>query len=530
MPNNLDNPIQSLLVNKAGKPKHRFSYEDKLRILDPTSSLDETEARLEAFQSIFAFRYCNAIITRNGDNPSSWTRLRGFLTLEHTAEHLLGNRIPTKSPVWIGARSFEWVKWLCVDIDADGKSNRSANKPRKQPPPFDERIKQVETAFERIGVNARNRNEVLAVRTPSGGRHYYLFLDNQYNISNLVTLLQDAGLYHKKGEFEFFPSTSHGLRLPFGHIPGQDDRPNAWIKFIDRYRSGRIRRHSLLALSEKFETHLRTSPTTTSNHSKAYHGPTTKTTAQFGNPKAARQDERQQHSPTAATIRSTADARRLWKEGITETGTRTEILMQFAAHLIWFKHVPAAVAAKELTEWAINPRHDSKDIQDDLAHGTDIVAKHIARMCHWYTKNKATKPNSGNSTTTNAAKFTQAELESLRNALNNTPSNGRREQAEFYLRFLHFSKRHGTATPNNQAWQSSPAVRQVIRRWPGCHHMHYKDRINHAIDSGILEITKEKWHRPNGKGRARTYQLNVTPNSTAAVTHTFEMALEFLSR
>ena len=98
--------------------------------------------------------------------------------------------------------------------------------------------------------NSRKRNEVLVQRTPSGGFHYYLFFDQPYFVEQYKQLLQDAGLRHVPGQIEFFPSTNQGIRLPFGHIPGRPDRPQAWIEFIDRYRSGRVRRHSLETLTE----------------------------------------------------------------------------------------------------------------------------------------------------------------------------------------------------------------------------------------------------------------------------------------
>ena len=63
--------------------------------------------------------------------------------------------------------------------------------------------------------------------------------------------------------------------------------------------------------------------------------------------------------------------------GILLPGTRTRVLNHLAAHLIWFKHQSAAVAASFLTTWAMSPRHASKDIAADLANGTTIVANHI---------------------------------------------------------------------------------------------------------------------------------------------------------
>ncbi len=52
----IDSLAQPLLVNKTGKLKHRYRLHEKLEVLDPTSPVDVTEARLKAFQSLFAFR------------------------------------------------------------------------------------------------------------------------------------------------------------------------------------------------------------------------------------------------------------------------------------------------------------------------------------------------------------------------------------------------------------------------------------------------------------------------------------------
>ncbi|MEO1994757.1 MAG: hypothetical protein ABGZ17_05725, partial [Planctomycetaceae bacterium] len=270
-----DAPVDALLVTKSGMPKHRFTWEERLQLLDPTADLEATEERLMAFQKLFGFRYTKAIITRRGQGPRSWSALRGRLTLALIVQHLLAGRIPTRPPRWVGARSFEWSFFLCIDVDAErtpertpeqwleenydtthmkeeakrwliGQRKQTRPSPSNPKPSLDERQQQVEQAFEMMGVNSRKRNEVLVQRTPSGGFHYYLFFDQAYSVDQYRLLLQEAGLRHIPGQIEFFPSTTQGLRLPFGHIPGRPDRPQAWIEFIDRYRCRRIHRHSLL--------------------------------------------------------------------------------------------------------------------------------------------------------------------------------------------------------------------------------------------------------------------------------------------
>ena len=109
-----------------------------------------------------------------------------------------------------------------------------------------------------MGINPDNPRSVLIQSTPSGGRHYYVFFDAPYGLDQYHALLHAVGLRHVPGEIEFYPSPNQGLRLPFGHIPGQPHDPGAWIQFIDDYRNHRIIRHSLAALYDNLEKHLST--------------------------------------------------------------------------------------------------------------------------------------------------------------------------------------------------------------------------------------------------------------------------------
>jgi hypothetical protein len=85
----------------------------------------------------------------------------------------------------------------------------------------------------------------------------------------------------------------------------------------------------------------------------------------------------------------------------------------------------------------------------------------------------------------------------------------RRLQAEFLLHFLAFAKRHGKPALDGSAWDAAPAICAIVRKWPGCSHMNYKTRIDHAVTAGMLTLVKDKWQNPSGKGRARTYRIYV---------------------
>jgi hypothetical protein len=105
--------------NRAGEIKRRFTWQEKVRILDPQSSIMRTTSRLKAFRKLFAYRYSDAIITRPGQGPRAWTALRGPIGSDHVIRHLLADRIPTLPPQWIGARSFITTQFVCIDVDAN---------------------------------------------------------------------------------------------------------------------------------------------------------------------------------------------------------------------------------------------------------------------------------------------------------------------------------------------------------------------------------------------------------------------------
>jgi hypothetical protein len=116
-------------------------------------------------------------------------------------------------------------------------------------------------------------------------------------------------------------------------------------------------------------------------------------------------------------------------------GNRTKVLNLLAAHLVWFKHLPAPDAAQLLTDWAMNPRHASKDIAADLANGTDKVAKQISRMCGWYEDQKTSSPTAQFD---DHREFAVTELNALRPSMATLPPDERVNQAHFLLHFLRF--------------------------------------------------------------------------------------------
>src|SRR5207253_5392041 len=63
--------------------------------------------------------------------------------------------------------------------------------------------------------------------------------------TTLKVMASDAGIQEVKGQIEFYPPESHALRLPFGFVPGRPHDPKAWVRFVEDYLFGRIKRHSV---------------------------------------------------------------------------------------------------------------------------------------------------------------------------------------------------------------------------------------------------------------------------------------------
>ncbi|MCE9567283.1 MAG: hypothetical protein K8U57_35220 [Planctomycetes bacterium] len=528
-------------LKKDGTPKKVLSWNDKLRILDPNANPERTEERLEAFANLFAFRYTDASITKARGGPRDWTALHGRVKLTHIARHLLADHAATLRPQWLATRSWKTSVYFAFDVDAHSvKGKRS----------FKRRCRRVEDTLGRVGINPDDPLQVLVQPTPSGGRHYYLFFDQPQPLYQFEGLWNDLGLTHVPGEIEFYPCERHALRLPFGHTPGIEHDPRAWIKFIDAYTSRRIKRFSFAALHEAGHRRMPTAAPTVvrkahvrdrSAVSQASHTPT----SCLGIPKAQRLST-QAAAVTAITTspdaryleliergpKSRAEADELFALGIRVPGTRNTTLNILAQHLVWFRSLNASQAAEQLTVWAYDSRHRSKDIRHDLERGTTRVATDIASMCDWYEERCEPRP-SGTAfrphENTNP-QFAMPEIEALRPSLALIPPDERLNQAHFLLSFLGFAKRHGQPDPDSNGWEAAPAVAAVIRRWPGCNHGRNKIRVERAVAAGLYVMTKEKYQAPAGRiGRARTYRLAVPVVAVEGWTLTYEAALKSLT-
>ncbi len=529
-------------MSVKGRQKRRLSWGDKLRILAPTLPLELTEQLLGIFQSIFAYRYSQASTTKPGQGPRSWTKLIGSLEKKDIVRHLLGIRASPLQPVWIAARSLGTSLFFCLDVDADRTLEQQiedeygwnvlehedgaeifewwrARRPILPPiPSFSDRCRYVEDCLRWLGINPDDPSQVLIETTPRGGRHYYVFFDEPYHADQYRSLLEMVGLKFGDGQIEFFPRTNKPLRLPFGHHPHLGTRPHAWLNFVRRWNQGKIKRHSLAALYDVVNERInaerpeppavtiaqlvsRQKPSRIPNGIPRYRDSVT--------PLSATKKEAQRYLELIeGGPRSMADAQELLDLGILIPGTRISALKHLAAHRIFIEGQSAKEATKALTAWAMNQRHDSRDIRRDLAAGTTVVGKDIQRMCQWYEKHRTPdRPAAGKKVIIRS--FATAEISALRSHLQHLPGEEKVLLAQFLLHFLQFAKLYGSRSNDNSGWESQVHVNKVIRKWPGCHHLNYKNRISVATALGLLSITKGAWHNPKGKGRARTYHLAI---------------------
>ncbi len=576
--------------NKRGAIKQRLSWEDKLRLLDPGSTAEETQERLLIFQNLFAYWWSDGIITRVNRGPLAWTALQGRITVDHIARHLLADRVRSLPPQWIGARSGGFSRFACIDVDNHAKNAKTSRTRNGEPfPSFRQRCRQVEDTLRSLGINPRNPREVLIQATPSGGRHYYVFFNWQYHVDDLAGLWQMAGLEEHNGQIEFYPKVNRALRLPFGHIPGRKHDPAAWIDFVDDYVNGDVWLFHFPQLLQKGldlqiererqadevnQRHVRqinqatkaktVMPVPTATRSSITVGrPPAATTWGMGLPRRFR-DTASLSSATTTPVPDTdatdatkrflelvehgpqsfAEAEELMELGILLPGYRHAVLNYLATHLVLVRGLSADEATEILTTWALDARHQSKDIQADLQHGGAKVAQNIADLCRNYAryrehesvtpaddnteakakaqaqgnkkaKAKGTANNKDNKHNPKSIHapgrlFAITELDTLRPSLLALPEDEREHQAHFLLSYLAFAKLHGHPAQDNSGWEAAPAVNAVIRRWPGCHHMHYLTRMNAAEKAGLFQMVREKYQAPPGqKGRARTYRLCV---------------------
>lgn len=495
------------LFTRSGSPRHRFTFEDKLRILGCS------EEQLQAFADLFVPRRTHFAIRRaTADDLGHWIEGRGFLYLEDIARHLIGARLPGVRPLWIAPRAWDWTRFVAVDVDNRGDLQD-----------FQERCKLVETAIERMGVT---RQFWLVMPTPSGGRHYYFFTDHRVRTAEIPDVLAMVGIRTTRGRFEVFPSTSFGLRLPFGHLPGHFHDPEAWIKFISHpLESVSWERCKCHAIDYANQRQRRTDPEAQRParnidqmqiHRQTMHVKKQCAASAIGDPTLQRY-----RSLLSQPINSPSEIEELWQLGIREDGTRHQAMSRIAWNLVFVKGLPEKKAVNRLASWAYRTgAQTSKTVSLDLEHGTQTVEQDARDLvCHYLSLGKrvgAVAP----------AVFNRQELTAIRSRISDRSRSYRRSYACFLLQFLKFAKGYGAS--RSDGWECSIAAAGVMRTWKRCSGCRYKRYLDWALQDGIIHKTREKNQTDDRTGQPRTFVMYVPVASQEDNEFSLETALEHL--
>jgi len=528
------------LYNKAGKPRRNFLWEAKLRILGCT------EAELDAFIDEYAPRREGYIITRiSSGSTNTWTtphwspneeKMRGLVV-----RHLLGARLPGLPPQWLGTKAWPTTKQIVIDVDRHDISGEE----------FRARCAKVESCLALLGIDLAN---CLITPSPGGGRHYRVFLSKPFPTNLLPTLLEMVGLPSVKGVHEVFPSTTLGLRLPFGHVPHDPHPRNEWRKHVRDLQRGHIHRYDPEVLRLRaLDIALTVNPT---GHQptemprpvprpvswQPRPGPTSRPILALAtlrqDPRSlARYDELLANKP-----RHAGEIEELWQTGILREGTRWEVLGRVIWHVVHVKKYDEDQAVEEISRWTYEPgRHASKDIRSDQDHGTRQMETEIRARVRWHLAKRTEQPRTTTRTTapskirsSEAGTINDTDIRVIVRHLRNVSGKDRKLLALFAVHVLAFAKTHGQTT--DAGWECCIATHGVLRKFPGCSGTRGQKRMAWATSVGFIEVTQEKRQSPDGSGRARRYLIRVpttastTPTPTPNSTHSPEEAADIIIR
>lgn len=194
-----------------------------------------------------------------------------------------------------------------------------------------------------------------------------------------------------------------------------------------------------------------------------------------------------------------------------------------AWHLLVARRLPVVEAADRLVEWVYQTgQQTSKDVRDDVAHGTRKVEKWTRGVI----QSLAKCPRQVNSIEKDRTHFSVAEVDAIRNLLGAKALDS--SLLSVACSFLRFAKLHGEPQPTG--WLVQIAVNGVIRKWPCCSGMKYKPLIEALKTAGVIELTRERRQTTNGTGRPRTYLIKVRPEFRAGAEMSQEQALRHASQ
>lgn len=507
------------LVTRAGKPKSRYSAEERLRILGGT------KADLNATIKLFCpDGPLYAATRRDSENPRAWMTPRGRLPDSEVLRHLTGNLTPEIKPRWVAPHSWEATWWIGIDVDYRGDRDD-----------FQCRCEFVIQALGNLGIPS---NAILKSITPSGGRHYRFFTTRKVRVTDIPQVMAMVGLHESSGQIEIFPKLNKGMRLPFGYIPGREHDPRKWLRFIRAYRRGKFPRVNWLDCLQR-----------ASQHANAELYPEVSGTAVnvvtivrpicevqrrritrvnvLGIPKRQRTTQPNQPKDRYTELLSRpftnpSEATELWDMGICAEGTRIEATKRLAWHLLFVRRLPLKEAANKLVEWVYETgSQTSVDVRADKSRGTRSVEEETRQIVQWMVDNH---------TATDApehdlSRFSVQELQAILEKLHESATD---ELVSVALSFLRFAKLHGA--PQANGWLVQVSVNGVIRKWPGCGGMKYKPFIEGLKACGLIELTKEKRQSSNGTGRPRTYLIRVQPELRTGAAMSHEDAIELAAQ
>ena len=490
------------MTRRDGEPRRRFSDDELLAVLDSTAE------EIKKFVQLFAPRQKPYLIQRADGHGQRgpWATVSHPLPDNLIIRHLLANQLSGAAPLWIG--TFAWDKSRFVAIDVDLKADG-----------FGDRCQLVESTLYRLGIH---RDHWLIQTSPSGGRHYYFFSHDPIPTDEIRPIFEKAGLVHRPGLHEVYPSQSHGFRLPFGWVPSVPHDPSAWVAFIRAYEAGKVPLVNWKRCKKRAASYVAPQlPAVKLANLPSRSASVPAKAASRRKITSERPRDRCVESSTAVALRKVGPDQ-LLKRGIQSPGERRSLTKSIAWHLIFVRNMSQQEAGDLLVEWVYRTgQHASTDVRCDLLHGTSRVAQDTRSIVAYYARLAPTQSIGGK------AKFAPSEINHLIQLVRNGPAGDRPARLRFALDFLNFAK--NSTRPVAEGWECCPAVRGIIRNWHGCSGMRYKPHMQWALESGLIKLTRKKRQSSNGTGRARTFQVCVPRVPAEDLTMSYSAALRYVS-
>lgn len=514
------------LLTRAGKPKSRYSDNERLQILGAT------QEDLDATVELFCPRGPTYAMTRLGTtDPRDWTTPRGRVSEREVLRHLQGDHIPGHLPRWVAPKSWEVTNWVGIDVDYRGDWTD-----------FRTRCRKVFKALNVLGVTEKRR---LVSKTPSGGIHVRFFLTQAIRIAWIPQVLGSVGLHEASGQVELFPRMTKGMRLPFGFVPGKKHEPAEWLNFIRAYQAGefplvdwvKCMKRAEKVVEANFDNGIVTDTRSTLSiqQSKSNQIAITKKERRthLGIPKCRQGDGSEKsviHKERYLELLSTPclspeAAEEIWQLGIRAKGTRVAATKVLAWHLLRARRLSVSESTSILTRWVYETGAEtSKDVRQDIQDGTRKVEAEVSSMIDWFANLDPVQPGFKRTRST----FSASEIDEIIRQVGPGTCRDFLAIVSFALYFLGFAKLNGEETATG--WLVQIAVRGVIRKWPGCSGMKYMPSMDILKQVGLIEMTREKRQSSNGKGRPRTYAIWVSSSLSSGATMTIDAAITYAAR